>query len=264
MAEYMTEIQARKAICEVGDKIYMKGFVAANDGNISVKISDDTLIVTPTGVSKGGMTPNSLAKIKLDGTVIGKSKPSSEVKMHFKVYEMNPKVKAVLHAHPPASTAFAIARIPMDRPIMSESIITLGVVPVAKYALPGTTDVPDSIAPYVNSYNAVLLANHGLLTWGEDITQALYRMESAEQYSNIMINLKAIGEPKEFSCAEVNELVNIRKNLGVDAGGMPPCDINNKPSADNNAGRSIDNSNDELIEKITQQVLAQLKYGGSN
>jgi len=252
MAEYMTEIQARKAICEIGDKMYMKGFVAANDGNISVKISDDTIIVTPTGVSKGGMPMNSLVKMKLDGTVIGKNKPSSEVKMHIRVYQLNPAVKSVVHAHPPASTAFAIARIPMDRPIMSESILTLGVVPVAEYALPGTKEVPDSIEPYVKSHNAVLLANHGLLTWGDNITQAMYRMESAEQYCNIMIYLKQIGEPIEFSCNQVSDLIDIRKNLGIEAGGVPPCNIG---PADKN--ESINNA--ELIEKITRQVLEQLK-----
>lgn len=256
MSEYMTEIQARKAICEIGDKMYFKGYVAANDGNISVKISDDTIIVTPTGVSKGGMTANSLVKMKLDGTVIGKNKPSSEVKMHIRVYQLNRNVKSVVHAHPPASTAFAIAGIPMDRPIMSESILTLGVVPVAEYALPGTKEVPDSIEPYVNSHNAVLLANHGLLTWGDDITQAMYRMESAEQYCNIMINLKSIGEPKEFSCSQVSDLISIRERLGIDAGGVPPCDGNtgNRTSADAAQGDQA-----KLIETITRQVLSQLK-----
>jgi L-fuculose-phosphate aldolase len=223
MIGYMTERQARKAICAIGDKMYNKGFVAANDGNISVKISDDTIIVTPTGVSKGGMSRKSLVKMKLDGTIIGKNKPSSEVKMHIRVYQLNPSVKSVVHAHPPASTAFAIARIPMDRPIMSESILTLGVVPVAEYALPGTNEVPDSIEPFVKSYNAVLLANHGLLTWGDNITQAMYRMESAEQYCNIMIYLKQVGEPVEFSSSQVSDLIDIRKSLGIETGGVPVC-----------------------------------------
>lgn len=223
MEGYMTERQARKAICEIGDKMYNKGFVAANDGNISVKISDDTIIVTPTGVSKGGMSMKSLVKMKLDGTVTGKNKPSSEVKMHIRVYQLNPTVKSVVHAHPPASTAFAIARIPMDRPIMSESILTLGVVPVAEYALPGTKEVPDSIEPFVKTHNAVMLANHGLLTWGDNITQAMYRMESAEQYCNIMIYLKQIGKPVEFNSSQVSDLINIRKSLGIETGGVPTC-----------------------------------------
>lgn len=251
MPEYMREIQARTAICEIGDKMYLKGFVAANDGNISVKINEDTIIVTPTGVSKGGMTTDSLVKMKLDGKVFGNNKPSSEVKMHIRVYQLNPSVKSVVHAHPPASTAFAIARIPLDRPIMSESILTLGVVPVADYALPGTTDVPDSVEPYIKTHNAVLLANHGLLTWGDDITQAMYRMESAEQYCNIMIYLKQIGEPVEFNCRQVKDLITIRKNLGIEAGGFPAC-IND--SADEGYVDA------EFIEKITRQVLEKLKH----
>lgn len=252
MPEYMTEVEARKAICEIGDKMYSKGFVAANDGNISIKISEDTIIVTPTGVSKGGMSMDSLVKMKLDGTIMGENKPSSEVKMHIRVYQMNKSVNSVVHAHPPASTAFAIARIPLDRPIMSESILTLGVVHVADYALPGTKEVPDSIEPYVNSHNAVLLANHGLLTWGDDITQAMYRMESAEQYCKIMIYLRQIGEPVEFSCNQVSDLIKIRENLGIEAGGVPPCDVNPVQKNDRTAEA-------ELIEKITRQVLAQLK-----
>jgi len=251
MLEYMTEKQARKAICKIGDKMYSKGFVAANDGNISIKISEDIIIVTPTGVSKGGMSMNSLVKMKLDGTIIGKNKPSSEVKMHIRVYQLNKSVNSVVHAHPPASTAFAIARIPLNRPIMSESILTLGVVHVADYALPGTKEVPDSIEPYVNSHNAVLLANHGLLTWGDDITQAMYRMESAEQYCNIMIYLKQIGEPVEFSCNQVSDLIEIRKKLGIEAGGVPPCD--NTPVQKKNSAPDA-----ELIAKITREVLTQL------
>ncbi|MDC7127007.1 MAG: class II aldolase/adducin family protein [Spirochaetales bacterium] len=256
MNKYMTEIQARKAICDIGDKMYIKGFVAANDGNISVKISDDTIIVTPTGVSKGGMTPASLVKMKLDGTVLGDNKPSSEVKMHIRVYRLNQTVNSVVHAHPPGSTAFAIARIPMDRPIMSESIVTLGVVPVADYALPGTEEVPNSIEPFINSHNAVLLANHGLLTWGESLTQAWYRMETAEQYSNIMTRLKSIGEPKEFSSSQINDLINIRKNMGIESGGVPSCKSHSE--SDLNADSKAEHQ-EELIEKIIRQVLSQLK-----
>jgi L-fuculose-phosphate aldolase len=144
----------------------------------------------------------------------------------------------------------------MDRPILSESILTLGVVPVADYALPGTNEVPDSIIPYVTNYNAVLLANHGLLTWGADITQAMYRMESAEHYAKIMAYLRQIGEPKEFSCSEVDELISIRKKLGIEAGGVPPCVVTSDRERPEAAGYSQDQ-----IEKIVQEAVRRTISG---
>jgi len=249
---FVSEIQVRKEICEYGQKLYDKGFVAANDGNISAKISEDIIIVTPTGVSKGGMKPDDLVKMRLSGEILSHgAKPSSEVKMHIEVYNKCHKLKAVVHAHPPMSTAFAVARKPLDRPILSEAIMTLGVVPVAEYAKPGTDEVPQSISGYVLDYNAVLLANHGLLTWGEDLQQAFFRMESAEHYSKILHNLELIGGAKELDCSEVNELVNIRESWGVTTGGAPPCDVN----------RSGITKSDEqtLVEEITKRVMQHLE-----
>jgi len=212
MKTFISEIQVRRAICEVGQKLYDKGFVAANDGNISVRINENQIIVTPTGVSKGGMTPESLVKMDLKGNIIGgKGRPSSEVKMHIQVYKINPSINAVVHAHPPLATAFAVARIPLERPIIAEAVVNLGIVPVADFALPGSQEVPDSIKPYVKDYNAVLLANHGLLTWGENLEQAFFRHESVEHYCKILYYVNQIGSPKEFNSNEISELINIRK-----------------------------------------------------
>jgi L-fuculose-phosphate aldolase len=215
-----------------------------------VKINDHQIIVTPTGVSKGGMTPECLVKMNLDGTIVSsKSRPASEVKMHIKVYKLNPDVRAVVHAHPPLSTAFAVGRIPLNKPILSEAVVNLGVVPVAEYALPGTDDVPNSIVPYVKDYNAVLLANHGLLTWGEDLTQAFFRMESTEHYCKIMFYANQIGSPQEFTCGEIGELLDIRKKIGIKSGGIPPCEVVAQQKDDKQ----------ELIRQITKKVLEQLK-----
>jgi L-fuculose-phosphate aldolase len=249
---YVNEYKIRQHICEVGQKLYDKGFVAANDGNISVKISDNELLVTPTGVSKGGMKPEDLVKMTLDGQVLGsKGKPSSEVKMHIQVYKIDPNIQAVVHAHPPISTAYAVARKPMEKPILSEAVVNLGVVPVADYALPGTTDVPDSIKPYVKDYNAVLLANHGLLTWGGDLTEAFFRMESVEHYGKILLYVDQIGRAQEFTCDEIEELLAIRKKIGIESGGVPPCKVKEEsqgPSETQN-----------LVDAITREVIRQLK-----
>ena len=170
----MNEVQARQAIVDAGTVLYKQGYVVSNDGNISVRISPDTIVVTPTGVSKGDMNPDMMVVMDLDGNVISKGLrgPSSEVKMHLRVYRENPDVTAVVHAHPIYATSFAIAGVPLDKPILSEAMLQVGVVPVAHYAKPGTTDVPDSIAPFVKDYAAVMLSNHGVLTWGSDLEQA--------------------------------------------------------------------------------------------
>jgi len=245
---YINEALIRKQICEIGDKLYKKDFVAANDGNISVRLDEKYIIVTPTGVSKGGMRPEQLVKMTLDGEVIGNNKPSSEVKMHLMAYKCNPKIKAVVHAHPPIATAFAVVQKPMDRPILAEAVVNLGIVPVAPYATPGTVEVPNSIKDFVTEYNAVLLANHGLLTWGETLEQAYFRMETVEHYGKILLYVDQIGQPKEFNCDELATLLEIRKNIGVEQGGTPTCK--------REMGQS--KSLDEQIASITKRVLKEL------
>jgi L-fuculose-phosphate aldolase len=223
--KYMSDFEAKNAIIDIGRRMYARGFVAANDGNISCKVGPNAIWATPTGVSKGFMKPEMLVKLDLTGKVLqGSSKPSSEIKMHLRVYEENPQVMAVTHAHPPIATAYAVAGIGLEKPILTEGVTTLGVVPVAKYATPGTQEVPDSIAPFVNSYNAVLLANHGALTWGKDAYEAFYRLESVEYYASLLMYTgNIIGKQNPLSCDQVQTLLDNRKNFGITTGGIPPC-----------------------------------------
>ena len=179
------------SLIDVGNKMYLRGFVAANDGNLSARIpGEDAVWVTPTGVSKGGMTEDMFIKLRIsDGVQLeGERKPSSEVKMHLRLYRENPEIGAVVHAHPLYSTSFAIARIPLDMPIYPASMMNLGPVPVADYSPPGTQGVADSVAPYAKTSRALLLANHGALTWGGDILKAWYRMEELENFAHIAFN----------------------------------------------------------------------------
>lgn len=227
--KYMSDFEAKKAIIDIGKRMYIKGFVAANDGNISCKVGPSTIWTTPTGVSKGFMTPDMLVKIDLiSGKVImGNRKPSSELKMHLRVYEENPEVMAVTHAHPMVATSFAIAGISLDRAVLPEAVVQLGSVPIARYATPGTQEVPDSIAPYCKTHNGVLLANHGALSWGKDVFEAFYRLESIEYYATILMYTgRIIGKANELSCNQVDELINIRQKLGITSGGIPPCNLN--------------------------------------
>lgn len=224
--KYPSIYDAKEKIIEIGKRMYAKGLVVANDGNISCRLSPDTILTTPTGVSKGYMDPDMMVKMSLEGQVLaaGESKPSSEVKMHLRVYQENPEVIAVVHAHPPIATSFAIAGIGLDQPILTEAIMSLGSVPVAKYATPGTHEVPDSIAPFCTDFNAVLLANHGALTWGDSLQQAYFRMESVEYYAKILMYTgNIIGKSNKLSCDQIIPLLATREKLGIKGGGTPAC-----------------------------------------
>ena len=220
---FMSEEEARQAIVRAGKRMYDHGYVVTNDGNISVRISSTEIIVTPTGVSKGFMTPEMMVKMNLDGDVLEAegTKPSSEVKMHLRVYAEDDSVMAVVHAHPIYATSYAIAGIPLDEPILSEAMLQIGAVPIAKYAKPGTYDVPDGIAPFVKGYGAVLLSNHGALTWGTTLGEAFSRMEVLENYAHISFVVGLLGGGRGLDVEQVAGLAGIRKEMGLAAIAMP-------------------------------------------
>lgn len=221
--EYMTEKQAKKAIIDIGQRMYVRNFVAANDGNISIKTGENEVWATPTGVSKGFMKKRMLVKVDLDGNLLeGTYKPSSELKMHLRAYKENPDIRSVCHAHPPICTCFAIAGIPLDTPVLAEAVITLGDVPIAPYAELGTEEVPAVIAPYCHTHNGVLLANHGAVTWAEDAYAAYYRLESMEYYANIlMITDKILEKQNKLEPEQITRLLDMRKKFGIKRGGTP-------------------------------------------
>lgn len=213
-----TELEIKEEMCEIGRRVYNRGMVAANDGNFSVKLSDNEFLCTPTGVSKGFMTPEYICKVDDKGNVLEANegfRPSSEVKMHMRVYKERPDVKAVVHAHPMYATTFAIAGIPLMEPIMPEAVIALGGVPLAKYGTPSTMEIPDSIMPYLQQYDAVLLENHGALTYSDTLLNAYHKMESLEFYARLMYQSKMIGGPQILDEKRVEELYEIRRNMGL-------------------------------------------------
>lgn len=220
----LNAFQVKREICEIGRRMYERNYVAANDGNISVRISDREILTTPTGVSKGFMTPEMIVCVDMDGKVIsGSLKPSSELKMHLRVYRERPDVRSVVHAHPITATAFSVCGMGLDKAFMPELVVTLGVVPLADYATPGTTEVPDSITAYLKDYNAVLLAHHGALTWGKDLMEAYFRLESVEFSAQIVWKARMIGSPNQIPCEKLGELVKIRESMGIH-GVVPTCD----------------------------------------
>lgn len=221
----MSEAQIKQEICDIGKRIYDRGMVASNDGNISVKIGENEFLCTPTGVSKGFMTPEYICKVDANGNVIeqnGNFRPSSEIKMHMRVYKERPDVMSVVHAHPMYATAFAIAGIPLEEPIMPEAVIALGAVPLAKYGTPSTEEIPDAVVPYLDSYDAVLLENHGALSYGDSLLNAYHKMESLEFYAQLLFLSKQLGGPNVLSEERVHRLYEIRRDFKMT--GKHPAD----------------------------------------
>ncbi|MBE6961681.1 MAG: class II aldolase/adducin family protein [Ruminococcaceae bacterium] len=225
MQVYVTDTEAKRLILDIGRRLYERQYVAANDGNISVRVSENRIWVTPAGVSKGYMTENMLVCMDLEGNVrFGTAKPSSETGMHLRLYRENPAIRAVVHAHPVTATSFAVARVPLDTALMTESVLGLGVVPVTEYAVTGSPEIAESVVPFCRDYNAVLLANHGALTWGADAMQAYYRMETLECCASVMKNLGYLNVPPHvLTRSQVYELLELRERQGVFTGGTPLC-----------------------------------------
>jgi len=219
----MSESQIRHDICEVCRRIWVKNMVAANDGNVSVRISENEVLITPTGVSKGFIFPDQLLKVDFQGNKIsGELNQSTESKMHLRVYQRRPDIKAVVHAHPPAATGFAIAGIALDRCVLPEIVLTMGTIPLVEYGTPSTQEIPDNLEKYLPDHDAFLLENHGALTIGPDIYAAYFKMEALELYSQILLNAYQLGNINVISEEQYKKLQQVRKNLNI-RGKNPGC-----------------------------------------
>ena len=213
--EYM---ETREVMCDICHKMWQLGWVAANDGNLSVKLPDGNFLATPTGISKSFITPEKLVIINPEGEVlqaIDGYRPSSEIKMHLRCYKERDDVGAVLHAHPPTATGYAVAHIPLDRYTMIETVAAIGSIPVTPYGTPSTYEVPDAIAPYLQEHDVLLLANHGALTVGADAITAYYRMETLELFAKISLTAHLLGGEKEISRENIDKLIELRKYYGI-------------------------------------------------
>lgn len=214
----MNTEELKEQVCDICHKMWQLGWVAANDGNVSVKLDENAFLVTPTGISKSFITPEKLLIITKDCEIIEGTagyKPSSEIKMHLRCYQERDDVGAVVHAHPPAATGFAVAHLPMDSYTMIEAVITLGSVPLTPYATPSTYEVPDAIAPYLQEHDVMLLENHGALALGCDVITAYYRMETLELWAKISINAHILGGEKEISRENIDRLCRMRADYKV-------------------------------------------------
>jgi L-fuculose-phosphate aldolase len=213
-----SEAQLRADIVEVGRRMYARGYTASNDGSISARLDDRRLLMTPKSICKGFMEPSMMCITDLDGTKLaGERDPSSEMQMHLEVYRQRPDVNAVVHAHPPVATAFAVAGIPLDRAVLAEVVTTLGSVPIAEYATPSTKELPDAVRKYVKAHDGMLLANHGALTLGTDLFSAYYKMETIEHFANISFVARMLGGERLLSRDEVVRLQGLRGMYGISA-----------------------------------------------
>jgi len=226
-----TESSLRADIVEVGRRMYARGYTASNDGNISVRLGADRLLMTPKSVCKGFMTPDMMCVTDLEGRKLqGDRDPSSETLMHLEVYRQRPDVQAVVHAHPPTATGFAVAGIPLDRAVLAEVLTTLGSIPIAEYATPSTAELPDAVRRYIKAHDGMLLANHGALTVGTDLFGAYYKMETIEHFAKISLVARLLGRENLISREEVLRLQELRGSYGIKAP-APICLDDNAPPA---------------------------------
>ncbi len=198
----------RRQMVEVGRRMYRKGLVVATEGNLSVRVAPQRVLMTPTGAWKGFLSPADMVVVDLDGRLhqVGQRRPSMEFPMHRGIYRVRADVRAIVHAHPPAATGFAVAGIPLDQPVLAEAVLVLGPVPVVPYATPATDALPEAIAPYAVKHQALLLGNHGAVTMGRDLWEAYARMEILEQLALIQLSARLLGRAEAIPPAEIQKL----------------------------------------------------------
>ncbi len=208
----------RADIVEVGRRLYARAYTASNDGNISVRLGSDRLLMTPKSVCKGFMTPDMMCITDLEGRKLqGDLDPSSEMLMHLEVYRQRVDVQAIVHAHPPIATGFAVAGIPLTRPVLAEVLTTLGSIPIAEYATPSTSELPQAVRKYIKAHDGMLLANHGALTVGGDLFAAYYKMETIEHFAKISLVARLLGRENLIAREEVERLQDLRGTYGIKA-----------------------------------------------
>lgn len=280
----------KQDICEIGRRIYAKGFAAANDGNITVKVSENEFLCTPTMHSKGFLKPDDIATIDATGKQIAGRKPrSSEALLHLEIYKQRSDVKSVVHCHPPHATAFAVAREPIPQCVLPEVEVFLGDVPITAYETPGGQAFADTILPFVADTNVIVLANHGTVSYGENVERAYWWTEILDAYCRILMLSKQLGRVHYFTEEKERELLELKekwgwsdprntkqyencdicandvfreswKQSGVERKAFdapPPMGPARKPPSMPNSGVA-DSNQEALIQTITERVMAEL------
>ena len=257
------EEQIRADIVEAGRRMYARGYVASNDGNISARLDDTRLITTPKSVSKGFMTPDMMVVVDYEGKkVSGQRDASTELPMHLEVYRNRPDANAVCHAHPPLATGFAVAGIPLTRAVLAEVITTLGSIPIAAYGTPSTSELPEAVRKYIKAHDGMLLANHGAVTCGPSVLAAYYKMETIEHFAKISLVARLLGRENLISREEVDRLQGLRGFYGIPAP-APLCTDPSQPEGDQATCQILEapESSERLVPDV-QSALRQASRDG--
>jgi L-fuculose-phosphate aldolase len=234
-----SEHKSRKAIVEIGGRLHERGFIAACDGNVSVRLNKNCVLVTPTAMSKGMMRPPDLVIVDMAGRKLeGRRGVTSEIGMHLLIYRMRPDVNGIVHAHPPTATGFAAAGMALDQPLVCEVVIGLGQIPLAPYGTPGTPELAETLEPLVPQYDAILMANHGVVTYGADLQSAYMKMETVEHFARIALTTHILGRQQYLEDEEVGKLMAARqKYLGVNSAAPMPVHSSNGNGASRGQGK---------------------------
>lgn len=248
-----SEEEHRRDLCIVGRWIHERGFVASTDGNMSVRLGADCILTTPTCMSKGMMTQDDMVITDMTGRrVSGSRKPSSEIGMHLLIYRLRPEVNAVCHAHPPTATGYAAAGLALDKPILCELIIGLGSIPVARYGTPGTPELAAAMEPLVQGHDAILMANHGVVTCGPDLLTAYLRMETTEHFARVALVTQLLGKQEVLSNDDVQKLHVARVRYG--AGAEPANGSGGAASSDRSDAERVTLTRRELESLVDEAV----------
>lgn len=206
-----TDRRQRISIVEFGGLLHANGFVAATDGNLSVRLDDDRLLVTPTSISKGRMVPSDLVVVDMEGNrLAGRRHVSSEIGMHLLIYRLRPEVRGIVHAHPPTATGFAASGLGLSSPLVCEVVVGLGSIPLARYGTPGTPELADALEPLIPDHDAILMANHGVVTCGPSLESAFMKMETVEHFARIALVTHLLGHAQPLGEKEVEKLHEVR------------------------------------------------------
>ena len=213
----------RLAIVQYGRMLHESGFVAATDGNLSVRLDDKRLLVTPTCISKGRMRSSDMVIVDMEGKrLAGKRRVSSEIGMHLLIYRLRPDVRGIVHAHPPTATGFAASGLDLNRPLVCEVVVGLGSIPLARYGTPGTPELTDALEPLIPHHEAILMANHGVVTFGSSLESAYMKMETVEHFAKIALVTNLLGNEQPLGELEVQKLHEVRHRYKRGAASIPP------------------------------------------
>jgi L-fuculose-phosphate aldolase len=258
-----SERQYRREMVLFGQMLHQRGYVAATDGNLSARLDDNRIVVTPTGMSKSMLRASDMVVVDLEGRrLAGNRNVSSELAMHLLIYRLRPDVKGIVHAHPPTATGFAAAGLPLNQPLVCEVVIGLGSIPLAKYATPGTPELSDALEPLVPQYDAILMSNHGVVAYADTLHHAYMKMETVEHFAQIALVTHLLGRQQPLEGEDLEKLKLARTRYQRASSALPqPCSI----VAGNHHGRSHANASslrlEDAIRPRNKDFRSQLKAG---